>query len=521
MTDILRTLLGVSVTGGIFILAAVLIRAGMKNRMPKHFLVLLWAAVLLHLLLLARVPSPTSIYNYIAFQRPAALDEALYPDPVRGPESGVAVVESQPPAEATERDAPFASAGGRLSTVLLAVWLGGVGMLGIGFAFCYWMTRRRFADAILVKHHPTVDRWLARRPRSGKVYVSDKTPTPLSCGFFRPRIILPLDFETESEARLESVLEHEYVHGANYHNVMKFLVGIAVVLHWFNPLVWLFWLLFNHDLELACDEQVLRRIGPARRAEYAHSLVAVAERVMTPLPLVSAFNARNLRERIVDVMGFKRVSAYWVIPELLLVAAMFALFGTDAATSGSPAPFASISPAPSVPSIAPPPLEAEPVVPAELPSREDEIVPPPEFAEWRYPEDQDPLTAALSLTGGGTVVKSEVDAKHGKRVAEFKILSDRHEYIIKLDTRRRTMVKYERKEMKKKPHAPPPASGLISMERARELAVRAVGGGEVVEVELKRKKSGAFQYEVKVLGGGREYEVELDAASGRILDIDD
>ncbi len=270
-----------------------------------------------------------------------------------------------------------------------------------------------------------MEQWLRSRKRPVRVYVSDRTATPLSYGLLRPRIILPLDFSRENAAQIESVLEHEYVHGSHYHNIMKSLACIAVIVHWFNPLVWLFLLLFNHDLELACDERALSGMGAHRKAEYAHSLVAVAERVVTPLPLVSAFNARNLRERIVDVMGFKRAAGYWLVPEMLLVVLLFALFGT------TPAAPAAVPAAPAAPAV-----QAAPAA------------------------DRD----------------FSVNAEYPR---------------------------------------------LLPVSRMSELAVDAVGGGEVGEIELKRTRLGGFLYEVTVRRGNREYEVDLDAQDGRVLEIDD
>ena len=412
MTDFLQTLLGVSATGGVFILAAILVRAGMKNRMPKHFLLLLWAAVLAHLLLFAATPSPTSIYNYITFHNPLTLEQPPHQEkapPQQRPGGAPAKLPAQP---------------SEWPAALPFVWLAGMGILAAGFAFCYWTTRKRFDDAILLKGAPAVDRWLRDRKRSVRVYVSDRTATPLSYGLLRPRIILPLDFARDNADRIESVLEHEYVHGSHYHNVMKFLVCIAVIAHWFNPLVWLFWLLFNHDLELACDELALRGIGVHRKAEYAHSLVAVAERMVTPLPLVSAFNARNLRERIVDIMGFKRSSGYWLIPEILLAASLFALFGTAPAASGKADapmtgeamhPASVVAVAPVVPEVRLAPMDAEPELPRFIPMHQARRL-------------------AVDALGGGEAVEIELkQTRSGGFEYEVNVLYGNEEYEVTLD----------------------------------------------------------------------------------------
>ena len=494
MTSFLHALLGISVTGGIFILAAVLIRTGVKNRLPKRFLTLLWGAVLVHLLLVTGASSPTSIYNHIGLRAPAALDVGQPAGSPFSPEWD----KSTPVAQSGSVEAAFApgSEGAQLAAVAFSVWLIGAVTLGMVCLWCNWTTRNRFAEAILLRANPTVERWRQGKKNSIKVYVSDRTPTPISCGLLKPRIILPSDFDMRNASQLESVLEHEYIHGSNYHNVMKFLVGAAVVVHWFNPLVWLFWILFNHDVELVCDEQVLRNLGAKRRAEYAHSLVAVAERVTVGQPLVSAFNARNLRERIVDVMGFKPTSRYWLIPEILLVAMLYALFGTHSATGGSPTP-------------APKAVLHQETLPI-----------PPELIEWKYPQGVDEQSAALSLVGGGTVIKSEIDGKRAKELVEFKIVSEDRVYTIKLDPNTRSLVKYERKALKKT-LVPNDLSPYISAERAKEIALQTLGEGRVVGMEFKQSKSGAFKYEVTVVKANKKYEVELDALHGNVLEVDD
>lgn len=323
----IHSLFWVSLTGGVFILAAILVRAGVKHRLPKQFLVLLWAAVLLHFIFMQGTPSPTSIYNYVHFSGPVAPPSA----------SLNATQPPSPVAEAaanTSTAAPTSSPGIGASGVLFAIWVAGaVAMLGI-FIGNYLFTSRRFADAILLKNQSAIEAWRSRRRRPPDVYASDRTTTPLAMGFLRPRIILPSGLDLSNAPLVESVLEHEHVHCRHFHNALKVLVYLAVALHWFNPLVWLCWLLFNHDIELACDERVIRVIGPEKRAEYAHSLVAVAEKAIVPLPLISAFSARSLKERIVDIMGYKRSTTLLVATEFGLAAALFAVFGTAPSSLG-------------------------------------------------------------------------------------------------------------------------------------------------------------------------------------------
>lgn len=285
MSGFLQTLAGVSVTGGVFILAAILVRSGVKNRLPKHFLVLLWAAVLAHFVLMPGIASPTSVYNYIALRSPVTADAPAQAVPFVVPASG-----PEGAAEGVPRSVALpGNAGGNAVWTAAAfyVWLGGAAVLLAFFLGAYWRTVRRFDCAFLLKNQANVDAWRRRQTRPVRIYVSDRTDTPLAFGLLRPRIVLPRTLDLADAALVEGILQHEYTHCRHFHNAMKMCVYLVLAAHWFNPLVWLYWLLFSHDVELACDESVIAAIGPARRAAYAHSLVAVASKMRLPFPLAS------------------------------------------------------------------------------------------------------------------------------------------------------------------------------------------------------------------------------------------
>lgn len=486
IAEFMRSLFWVSLTGGVFILAAVLVRAGMKHRLPKHFLVLLWVAVLLHFLFLLETPSPTSIYNYVYFRSPVALDAPVAVDPMEASEDVSETVSSGAPIVAES----LPVTGMTSFDVFFLVWGAGAALLLAFFVVSYWRTVRRFDEAFVLKNNAIVNAWLAERSDPPKVYVSDRTTTPMAFGIIRSRIVLPNDFDLGNASLLRSVLEHEYIHGRNFHNAIKVLVYLAVALHWFNPLVWVYWILFTHDMELACDERVIQAIGPSRRAEYAHSLVAVAEKAVVPFPLISAFSARSLKERIVDVMGYKRTTFSLLAVEIVLVATLFALFGTS--------PLSSIR--------------------GEVPSSKSPAFPlsPTQVASV-FLEGANPTEVAVALTGGGTVVKRETEEWGGKTLVEYKILSEPYEYTIRLDVDDRAVVKYERRMLKSRLDARETAQ-LVPMAEASREALRSFPRGRVGRCELKREREEGYVYLIKVEADGREYEVEVDANSGAVRD---
>lgn len=487
MSGFLQTLAGVSVTGGVFILAAILVRSGVKNRLPKHFPVLLWAAVLAHFIILPGIASPTSVYNYVAFRAPVSADAraqtARLAVPASGPEDAP---EGAPGSVFLPADAD-GKAG--WATAVFYIWLGGAALLLAFFLGAYWRTVRRFDCAFLLKNQPNVDAWRRRQTRPVRIYVSDRTDTPLAFGLLRPRIVLPRTLDLSDAALVEGILQHEYTHCRHFHNAMKMCVYLVLAAHWFNPLVWLYWLLFSHDVELACDESVIAAIGPSRRAAYAHSLVAVASKMRLPFPLASAFSARSLKERIVDIMGYKRTTALLAAAEVLLIALLFALFGTSAAYSRS-----------------------ESGTPAAVPLVSEAA------GETPFPEGADPLAAALAVSGGGVVIKHEVDREKEGLIYEYKIVSGDHEYTVKINPDERTLVKYERKGIKK-PFVGVDFSQFVGMDRACAAVQGAHPRAALSDCELKPDKRYGFVYEIEFLLDGGEQEALVEARTGRILSV--
>ncbi|MCD8139578.1 MAG: M56 family metallopeptidase [Planctomycetaceae bacterium] len=491
MSEFIRTLAGVSFSGGIFILAAVLVRSGVKHRLPKHFLVLLWAAVLVHFIVLLGLPSPTSIYNYVSFRSPIPALETAAPAVSLSPaaEASPAAVPAQPTAAyAVPAGAPgSADVGVAWLEIAFVVWAIGAAALLLVFLVGYWRTVRRFTDAILLRNNPVVDAWRRRHATPIRVFVSDRTATPLAFGLFRPRIVLPHSLDLTDEASVEGILEHEYIHCRHCHNAMKAVVYLALAIHWFNPLMWLYWLLFNHDIELACDESVIAALGTGRRAAYAHSLVAVASHAFVPFPLASAFSARSLKERIVDIMGYRRTTTPLVLAEVALILLLFALFGTTAASSpGTPATaqhqYGNNSPAAA---FVQPDLSAASAV-----------------------------ANALALSGGGDLIKMELEEDDDGMEYEFVIVSDGEVYSIEMlgDV----VGDYKRHPVKRE-WSGVDFSRFIGVEQACAIALTDYPGAALEKCELKRKRGG-FTYVIKMEWRGRDHEVEVDAQSGAVVD---
>ena len=162
--------------------------------------------------------------------------------------------------------------------------------------------------------------------------------SPLTFGVLRPVILVPKKTDWTDETALRYVLEHEFVHIQRFDVLSKLLLIAAVCVHRFNPLVWVMYVLANRDLELSCDETVLRRFGGDIRAAYARVLIRMEAARGGFAPLCNHFGKNAIEERITAIMKTKRITIVSLGLAALLVAGTVTVFATSAqgGTSGTP-----------------------------------------------------------------------------------------------------------------------------------------------------------------------------------------
>ncbi len=159
----------------------------------------------------------------------------------------------------------------------------------------------------------------------GNVYFSDKTSVPAVYGIFRPKIILPVSCKDND---IHFILLHENTHIKRGDNLWRVISFAVAAIHWYNPFVWIFLKLFLCDLELACDERVLSELQDHEIKEYAHSLLAFKEDSST---LVSSFGGAKIRNRIKNILSFKKLTLISLIGFVSLLIAIFSILLTNAA----------------------------------------------------------------------------------------------------------------------------------------------------------------------------------------------
>ena len=312
------TLIQMSTAGAVMILAVTVIRALTIDRLPKKTFLALWAVVLMRLLIPFSLPSSLSIYSLL--DRGRSMMEEAPPLVLRGTAGGLTST-----AQILTEPAP------RGLSPWTLLWLAGALAVGLFFAVSYWRCRREFRTSLPVDDD-FIESFVGRHPAKRRISVrqSSLVASPLTYGIFRPVILLPKSMDLEDKEALEHILTHEYVHIRRFDAVTKLIIVAALCVHWFDPLVWVMYVLANRNLELSCDEQVLRILGDTSRSAYARTLIHMEETKPDPSPLCSHFSKNALEERIVAIMKTKKTTIWTAALSEFLVTGIILAFATSA-----------------------------------------------------------------------------------------------------------------------------------------------------------------------------------------------
>ena len=320
------SLLQMSFLGTVIILLIVVLRAVLINRLPKKTFLILWWIALIRLLVPFSIKSVTSIYSLL---------QSIYSDinpgrtaqtttflPIHGNMPEIANGLSEAMVQRTES-----------ISILSVIWLAGLLLCFGFFAVSYIKCYREFRFSLPVEND-ILEAWKEKHPlkRSLSIRQTETIAAPLSYGVIRPVILMPKNTEWKNIYQLRYVLEHEYVHIRRLDMLTKLIMIAAVCIHWFNPLVWVMYILFNRDLELSCDETVVRRFGMDIKSVYATALISMEEKKSGLTPLCNSFSKNAIEERIRAIMKIKKTSKFAVIISAVLVICVTGGFATSASS---------------------------------------------------------------------------------------------------------------------------------------------------------------------------------------------
>ena len=292
MNELFLKIINMSISASWLVLAVLILRFVLKKA-PKWINVLLWGIVAIRLICpfsfestLSLIPSAETIPLNIGMDTTPTIN------------SGISAINNAVNPIISHSNTPMAGASVNLLQITIGIyeyiWIFGMIALALYTAISYWRLRRKVDTAVRYKDN---------------IFQSENVSFPFVLGIIKPRIYLPFKMNGQY---LEYVVAHEQAHICRKDHWWKPLGFLLLMIHWFNPLMWLAYVLLCRDIELACDEKVIKELGNEQRGDYTQALVAcsINRRMIAACPL--AFGEVSVKERVKSVMNYKK-PAFWVI----------------------------------------------------------------------------------------------------------------------------------------------------------------------------------------------------------------
>lgn len=292
MTNVFIAILNMSFIASFVALGVILIRIPLKKA-PKVFSYALWAVLLFKLLCPFTIETALSLFpvnaepvpHNIIYSQTPSIDSGI---PFVDNSINRAITNTVPPVNPAVTVNPMQS----ILLVLSLIWLAGIAILLLYALVSYFRLKYRLRMAIPVQKN---------------IYETDRIKTAFVMGFISPKVYVPGHL---SEQEMDYILMHEQTHIRRRDYLIKPLAFIAVCIHWFNPIIWFSYYLAMGDMELSCDESVLKHYGSDIRRNYSNSLLSLSAKqsgLMSPL----AFCEKGVKGRIKNVLNYKK-PALWV-----------------------------------------------------------------------------------------------------------------------------------------------------------------------------------------------------------------
>ena len=320
-------------SASLMILAIILIRVSTLHFLPKRTFLVLWAVAALRLLIPYTFSSRISILSLFPTSTGTSPSEALLTLATSSAFAQASALSSPTTAELATTLPVSVSPNDTGVSIYVWLWLIGFCILAFFFLFLYIKNKREFSTSLPL-HYPTTEYWLQKHPlrRSLQIRWLDRITVPLTYGIVHPVILLPKDAPLGNEEQMQHILLHEYIHIRRFDAVWKAILAFVLCVHWFNPLVWLMYVLANRDIELSCDEAVVHALGQEEKEKYALTLIDLSAAPCSSAPLVNHFNKSVMKGRIKAIMKTKKLKLMSIFVAAALVFGVILFFATSPLT---------------------------------------------------------------------------------------------------------------------------------------------------------------------------------------------
>lgn len=294
MTEIFATLLNMSIVASFMVLAVIILRLILKKS-PKWIRCVMWGMVAVRLIIPFSFESKFSLIPNAQEVNSTSSTTTSYIN---------SSVESYAPTQATTNPPDVLS-------ILSIVWVVGVALMLAYLIFSYIRLSRMVVGSVRLKEN---------------IWLCDHISSPFVLGVFKPKIYL---FSSMDESQNKYVIAHEQAHLKRFDNVWKPMGFLLLSIYWFNPLIWFAYWLFIKDIELACDESVVKTFNLNDKKAYSDALLSCSSTIKTALACPLAFGESNVKQRIKSVLSYKKPKFYVVVGTVLACIIAFVLFMTN------------------------------------------------------------------------------------------------------------------------------------------------------------------------------------------------
>ena len=302
MNAVFEKILEMSAVASIIIIAVLIVRLAL-SKAPKKYSYLMWSVVAFRLLCPVSFRSAFSLLRIV--KRPESVVSTMPPIPTTPSEPVIPIEppmsDIMPPANVPADT--ITAAGTDWLTVFAVIWCVGIATMLVYAVISWFKVCRRLNNAVLL---------------SENVWQSDKVRSPIIVGVLRPKIYIPFNLD---EGALHYALAHERCHLSRFDHVVRPLAYLILALHWFNPLCWMAYFLMVKDMEMSCDEAVLKS-EPSGQKAYSHTLVSFAANKRFPAPNPLAFGETGVKKRIKNILNWKKPRTWVTVAAVVLCAAV-------------------------------------------------------------------------------------------------------------------------------------------------------------------------------------------------------
>jgi beta-lactamase regulating signal transducer with metallopeptidase domain len=299
------------------------------NKLPKKTFVVLWLITISRLLLPYTMPQLINVYPVVdRVSEAAGVNQAVRMPQEIFIQPGMPVITeniSDIPRETPQNHGAQEEAAKSIPVIpiymiIMIIWLMGIIISAASFIIPHIIHSRKYKAALPVEND-YINSWSLSHKlrRKYKIMFSDEIISPFTYGIFKPVIVLPEKIDMNNHELLDYILTHEYIHIKRFDIILKWLSAITLCANWFNPLVWVMYILMNRDIELSCDESVVKLKGETNKKSYALTLLDMESDKKSFNPIVNHFNKNSLKERVTAIMQTKKMTLAKIILAFVLI----------------------------------------------------------------------------------------------------------------------------------------------------------------------------------------------------------